>query len=243
MCRLKIILFFFLMASLSAESLPFEPNLPLRKFSKQGPTRHLVNPPFFQDVIVIDPGHGGKDTGAKSLEKPVYLEKRMTLACSNYLRKALELLGYKPLMTRYGDQSLSLEDRVEFAEANFADIFVSVHFNSAPNTDAHGIEVYYYQATDKYNKTKFSKDLAMSILKRSVDFTGARSRKVKHGDFFVIRQTSFPSVLVEGGFLTNSDEMNRLKDPAYLKKLAIGIARGIDDYLSKKRTGQALTKR
>lgn len=240
---LKILSLTFLMGTLSAEKLPFEPNLPLKNFTKQGPSRHLVNPPFFQDVIVIDPGHGGKDTGAKSLEKPVYLEKRLTLACSNYIRKALELLGYKPMMTRTKDQSLSLEDRVEFAEANFADIFVSVHFNSAPNTDAHGIEVYYFHSSDKYSKTKFSKDLAMNILKRSVDYTGARSRKVKHGDFYVIRQTSFPSVLVEGGFLTNSDEMSQLKDPAYLKKLAIGIARGIDDYLTKQRTGKALTKR
>lgn len=215
--------FLFLLA------VPFDP------FNKQSPVRQNINPPFFQDVIVIDPGHGGKDTGAKSLESPIYLEKWLTLACSKYLKKALELLGYKPLLTRTKDHSMTLEDRVEFAEGNRADIFVSIHFNSAPNTDAHGIEVYYFNGS-KNTKMRASKDLALSILKRSVEFTGAHSRKVKHGDFFVIRESSLPSVLVEGGFLTNLDEMNHLKDPAYLKKLAVGIARGIDDYLTKQRS-------
>ena len=217
-------------------------SIPMDPFNKISPTRHPVNPPFFQDVIVIDPGHGGKDTGAKSLETPIYLEKRLTLACSKYLKKALELLGYKPLMTRNADHSLSLEDRVEFCEGNCADLFVSIHFNSAPNTDAHGIEVYYFNNPSKLNKTKASKDLALNILKRSVEFTGARSRKAKHGDYYVIRESSKPSVLVEGGFLTNSDEMNNLKNPAYLKKLAVGIARGIDDYLTKQRNSKSMNK-
>jgi N-acetylmuramoyl-L-alanine amidase len=228
MSALSLILSFFFLGS-----------IPLDPFNKISPTRHPVSPPFFQDVIVIDPGHGGKDTGAKSLEAPIYLEKRLTLACSKYLKKALEILGYKPLMTRTADHSLSLEDRVEFAEGSCADLFVSIHFNSAPNIDAHGIEVYYYNGSGKYNKTKASKDLALNILKRSVEYTGARSRKAKHGDFYVIRESTRPSVLVEGGFLTNTEEMNHLKDPTYLKKLAIGIARGIDDYLTQQRSAKA----
>lgn len=211
---------------------------PKQPFNKQSPIKSSVSPPFFQDIIVIDPGHGGKDTGAKSLGSPVYLEKRLTFVTSQYLKKALELLGYRPLLTRSSDHSLSLGERVEFAKARNADIFVSIHFNSAPNTDAKGIEVYYFQSSDKYSRTKASKELANDILKRSIDFTGARSRKVKHGDYFVIREITLPSVLVEGGFLTNAEEMELLKKPSYLKKLAVGIARGIDDYLTKHRSSK-----
>jgi N-acetylmuramoyl-L-alanine amidase len=73
--------------------------------------------------------------------------------------------------------------------------------------------------------------LAQTVLDHVIESTAAKSRGVKHGNFLVIRETEMPAILVEGGFLTNTSEMDRIKDPSYLKKLALGIAKGIQTYL------------
>lgn len=203
--------------------------------NKQSPIARHVQPPYRKEVIVIDPGHGGKDPGARSLTKPPLLEKRLTLSCAHIVKHSLEALGYKPLMTRKGDQSLTLDDRVEFAQANQPDIFVSIHFNSAPNSDAQGIEVFYFPSKEDTKRAKRSEELAHAILRRSIEWTGAENRRVKSGDFKVIRQSDVPAILIEGGFLTNDEELAKLKNPHYLKRLALGIAKGIDDYLTKNR--------
>lgn len=203
--------------------------------NKQSPIARHVQPPYRKEVIVIDPGHGGKDPGARSLSKPPLLEKRLTLTCAHIVKHSLEALGYKPLLTRKADHSLTLGDRVEFCQANQPDIFVSIHFNSAPNEDAHGIEVFFYPSKEDPKRAKLSEDLAQAILRRSIEWTGAKNRLVKKGDFHVIRQTDVPAILIEGGFLTNEHELAKLKNPHYLKRLGLGIAKGIDDYLTKNR--------
>lgn len=217
---------------LSSCLLTFEPSV--TSLNKQSPTKESVTPPYLQEVVVLDPGHGGKDPGTRSLTKPFFLEKRLTLLLSEAVRHYLKNLGYHALLTRKADHSLALEDRVEFATANVADLFVSIHFNSAPNQDAHGIEVYYFDSKKNPSRAKASKFLAETVLKRTLHYTGAFNRKVKRGDFHVIRETGMPAVLIEAGFMTNDEEMEQIKNPAYLKKLALGIAHGIDDYLAAK---------
>ncbi len=203
--------------------------------NKQSPMAHPVQPPYRKEVIVLDPGHGGKDHGAKSLTKPPILEKHLTLACTQVVRHSLEKLGYRPLITRKSDHSLALEERVEFSKASQPDIFVSIHFNSAPNTDAHGIEIYYFPSKQNKERACLSEELAQNVLRRSLEWTGANNRLVKRGDFHVIRENDVPSILVEGGFMTNDQELEKLKNPHYLKRLGHGIAKGIDDYLTKHR--------
>lgn len=193
----------------------------------------VVPPRVKPKLIVIDPGHGGEDAGTKSLVKPFYQEKFLTLATSRLLGDYLRQMGYEIRMTRNEDIFIPLSDRAVKANQIDPALFVSVHYNSAPSTEANGIEVFYYQSDDNVKRTQSSKELAALVLDSVINTTQAKSRGVKKGNFAVIRETKMPAVLVEGGFLTNQDEMNLIKDPTYLKKLAWGMAKGIDKYLKK----------
>ena len=135
-------------------------------------------------------------------------------------------------MTRTDDTFISLEQRALFANRLNPRLFVSIHYNSAPSKDAEGIEVFYYREEDDKTRETRSKQLAQAILKKTLQHTKAKSRGVKHGNYAVIRQTNMPAVLIEGGFLTNANEMDKIKSTAYQKSLALGIAQGIQDYLT-----------
>lgn len=194
-----------------------------------------IKPPLLvqRSFIMIDPGHGGHDIGTQSISKPRYQEKSLNFVTAQFVKSYLQQLGYRVVLTREEDKFVSLDKRAQMANEQKPAIFVSIHYNSAPSADAQGIEVFYYQSLDKKIRTAKSKKLAQSILRETLAQTQAKSRGVKQGNFAVIRETSMPAVLIEGGFVTNEMEMQKLKDPAYLKKLAWGIVKGIDEYLSK----------
>lgn len=183
----------------------------------------------YKGKILIDPGHGGDDCGTEAGEKQKYREKNLTLSTSRQLKKNLQQLGYQVILSRDSDIFISLADRVQLSQDEMPDLFVSIHFNSAPNPSAQGIEVYYYRAIQE--RAPASRKLAEEILNSVVKKTGAKSRGVKHGNFAVIRDTAVPAVLIEGGFLTNREELNKIKESNYMKKLSIGIAQGIDSFM------------
>ncbi len=181
-------------------------------------------------VIVIDPGHGGKDLGTHS-KQPRYREKELTLTTAKLVANVLQKLGYRVLFTRTTDLFVGLDERAIFANKESADLFVSIHFNSAPNKQAHGIEVYFYDIpSDDPERPKSSKKLAQATMDGIVHLTQAASRGVRHGNFAVIRETKMPAILVECGFLTNEEEMAKLLSKEYLKQLARGIAQGVHTY-------------
>jgi len=182
-------------------------------------------------LIVIDPGHGGKDQGTQSLEGPKYFEKNLTLPTAQILNTYLQGFGYKTIMTRRDDLFVPLKERADFANQRKSYLFVSVHYNAAENSKAHGIEVYYYESADNKERSDKSKALANFVLEGVINNTKGKSRGVKHGNFAVIRETQMPAILIEGGFMTNSDEMQKIKDVAYMKQLAWGIAQGIKQYI------------
>jgi N-acetylmuramoyl-L-alanine amidase len=185
---------------------------------------------FSSDVkplIVIDAGHGGTDEGAKV---NAFMEKKLALTTALLTKKHLEELGYRVIMTRSRDIYLPLQRRVLIANKTKGSLFVSVHFNSSPSADAQGVEIFYFDSKEQW-RTKASKRLANCILYRVIDQTEANSRGIKQGNFHVIRETDMPAVLVEGGFITNRDERGKLRDRAYLNRLAEGIAQGIDKYM------------
>lgn len=182
--------------------------------------------------VMIDPGHGGEDFGTHSLTPPRYQEKYLNLATSYMVQDFLKELGHKSVLTRQKDVFISLEDRALLANREKPTLFVSVHYNAAPSTQADGVEVYYFRSAEDKQRTADSKKLAEMVLNKILFKTQAKSRGVKHGDFAVIRETDMPAILVEGGFLTNEGEMEKLKDPMYLKRVAWGIAEGIHQYLS-----------
>lgn len=186
-----------------------------------------------QWVIVIDPGHGGVDFGTHSLGKTKFHEKYLNLTTAEMLKKFLEQYGYRVVMTRSDDTFISLENRAIFANNLNTKLFVSVHYNSAPNTEAEGVEVFFCRSDSDKSRVSESKLLAQCVLDKIIKNTKAHSRGVKHGNFAVIRQTKMPAILVEGGFLTNTGEMDKIKTLVYQKKMAQSIAQGIKDFLAK----------
>ena len=181
-----------------------------------------ASPPLISTpcLIVVDPGHGGHDVGTQSVSKPRYQEKSFNLVTAKFVKNYLEQLGYQVAMTREEDRFLSLERRARFANEKKPALFV-----------AQGIEVFYYPSlSDKKRATK-SRCLAQLVLKQLLMRTTAKSRGVKQGNFAVIRETQMAAILVESGFLTNESELQKIKEPTYLKKIAKGITDGIDNYL------------
>lgn len=189
-------------------------------------------PKVSKKLIVIDAGHGGDDFGTRSLSQPKYHEKSLNLTTALVLNDFLQKMGYLTMMTRSKDEFIPLQKRAEFANEKKADLFVSVHYNSAPAKQAEGIEIFYFKSDDNKIRSTESDKLATSVLTQVTQLTKAKSRGVKHGNFAVIRETKMPAILIEGGFLTNEREMNKIKDPVYVKNIAWGIAKGIQEFLN-----------
>jgi N-acetylmuramoyl-L-alanine amidase len=215
----SIFIFLLLIFPLSA-STPSYAHKPIRTYK-------ISLPQHAKPLIILDPGHGGSDEGAKV---HYFMEKRVTLMTTLLLRKYLDEMGYRVIMTRSKDVFIPLHRRVSIANKTKAVLFVSVHYNSSPSTEAHGIEVFYNGSGDQ-KRVQQSKKLAASVLGELKTQTQAVSRGVKNGNFHVIRETTMPAILVEGGFMTNPDERTQLRDKRYLEKIAKGIALGIDKYL------------
>ncbi|MEZ5314953.1 MAG: N-acetylmuramoyl-L-alanine amidase [Chlamydiales bacterium] len=196
---------------------------------------------YKKEMIVIDAGHGGKDSGAMS-QKDHYEEKKFTLETAHILNTYLNQLGYKTVMTRSQDTFLSLNSRAEIANSLGADIFISIHYNFATNKDAKGVEVYYLKEEKKLSSPRIlkSKALGAMILNKVITKTNATSRGLKEANFLVIRETEMPAVLFEGGFLSNSHELEYLRDLKYQRLIARGIAQGIDQYLELNRKNLSL---
>ncbi|MEK0447799.1 MAG: hypothetical protein RL088_67 [Verrucomicrobiota bacterium] len=170
-------------------------------------------------VVVIDAGHGGHDRGG--MPNQYYAEKEYALDVAKRLETALRKAGFRTAMTRKGDYFVTLEDRAAMANRYGSNaIFVSIHFNGAPNPDAHGIETYYHSG-------KMSAALARSIHAQVLRATGEEDRRVRSRSFSVLRNTKMPAVLCELGFLTHRDESRRIRTSGYRQRLADAVAAGI----------------
>jgi N-acetylmuramoyl-L-alanine amidase len=180
-------------------------------------------------TIILDPGHGGENDGTKMVIPPYTKEKTLALDTGLKVRDMLEQWGYKVRMTRSRDVFIPLADRVTFAKHHHGYIFVSIHYNHAPNKNAHGIEIFYQE------KSKFmarSKQLATSVLDSIIKRTKSASRGCHPGDYHVLRENkTMPAILIEGGFFSNAVEAKKLSNPQYVRTLSYAIAQGIDDFV------------
>ncbi|HEY9814293.1 MAG TPA: N-acetylmuramoyl-L-alanine amidase, partial [Candidatus Obscuribacterales bacterium] len=178
--------------------------------------------PTSRSLVVIDPGHGGRDPGAVGIDG--LREKDVVLPISLQVASLLEQQGVQTQMTRSDDRELDLAPRVASAERANADLFVSIHANalSMSRPDVNGIETFYYSS---------GRSLAQSIQSNLISTTGMRDRGVKQARFYVLTQTTMPSVLVEVGFVTGSEDASRLRDSAFQTQIAEAIARGILEQL------------
>lgn len=192
------------------------------KKSSQKKTEQAIPKRVKNKVIVIDPGHGGLDTGAS---RGNVLEKDLTLDIALKLRECLRDMGFKNIiMTRSTDKTLTLDERVQIANNNNADIFVSVHINASVKTEINGIETHYYSD----NGYKVAKVVHKELMKN----VNATDRGLFKSKFYVINHTEAPAVLLELGFISNEQERSSLKSDKRQMGSAQAIADGIVNYLT-----------
>ncbi|MCK5835231.1 MAG: N-acetylmuramoyl-L-alanine amidase [Lentisphaeria bacterium] len=192
--------------------------------------------------IIIDPGHGGKDRGAKGR---TYTEKAVALDISKKLATLLRGYGFQVYLTRTGDSFPSLASRPAFAKKRKGDLFLSIHCNSA-TAAAKGIETFLItpkgasstSGGSKRKKTttantfdKYNARLAYEVQNALVAQTRAVDRGIKHAQFVVLDRAPCPAALIEIGFLSNRGEERLLGSRSYQNKVALGIARGVMKYI------------
>lgn len=198
--------------------------------------------------VVIDPGHGGGDNGARS--RSGYTEKTAALDTSLRLEKILKARGVPVVMTRRSDVFITLEERAALASRREGFVFVSMHYNSGPR-QVHGVETFALspqgtpstsssgrlspsdiesQPGNRYNLHNI---LLTDLIHREIAglHTPAGDRGVKRARFVVLREVRIPGVLVEGGFMSNRTDGALIESAAYRQKVAEAVARGIAAYV------------
>jgi N-acetylmuramoyl-L-alanine amidase len=194
-------------------------------------------------VIVIDPGHGGANSGTRSVLDG-RLEKEFTLDWAQRIGALLAANGWTVHLTRTNDVELALSNRVAFAEARQADVFISLHFNSAaPDRRQGGLETYCLTPTgmpssltrgysdnwtDRYPNNAFDEDnflLAVRLHAALLRASGEEDRGIRRARFMgVLNGQKRPAVLLEGGFLSNPAEARKIENPEFRQQLAEAVA-------------------
>lgn len=190
-----------------------------------------------KQVIIIDPGHGGADPGKVGVNNA--LEKDINLSISFKLKTYLEQCGFEVILTRTDDNGLySLEDnnkkradmkkRVSIINETNPVMTLSIHQNSFPQASSKGAQVFYHV------KSPEGKRLAETIqeqLKQVINDGNKRLAK-SNDSYYMLKNTSCPTVIVECGFLSNPTEADLLLEDSYQEKLAYGITEGVKAYLA-----------
>ena len=185
---------------------------------------HGVEKALVGRTIVVDPGHGGYDSGSigtffKTKEKDV------NLAVAKRLQKKLEAAGAKVIMTRESDLKVSLPQRAYIANTNQVDAFLSIHHNTIANPSVSGTITYYYKNQEK----ELAKTVHSELLKKN----GKKDLNTRFGNFHVLRENQKRSILVEISFLTNYQDELHARSSTFQEKSAEGIFEGVVKYLRK----------
>lgn len=196
-------------------------------------------------TIAIDPGHGGYDGGARARDSGVW-EKTLNLKIAQAAGDALAERGARVVMTRTQDVCLAeegsgkarkradLQKRLDLAENAGADVFMSIHLNEYRDRSESGPQVFYQHGADEGR-------LLAGALQESLIRTlqPSRRRSANAGDYYVLRNTALPAVLVECGFLSNAQEEQKLLDEGYQRLIAGALADGVESWLElRARTGE-----
>ena len=220
------------------------------------------------DFIIIDAGHGGKDSGALGYFDAAEKDITLSLAIALKAQLAADYPKLRVYLTRSTDKFLRLEKRSDIAnrhnEGNKFGMFVSIHCNSTLSPRVKGFEVYYLaQNPDnvqmrqlmlrenlRYEKSSYIRKLTSQLMNAQIQresktlarhvFAGLgnrldgmiKSRKVKKADFAVLRGSLMPAILIETGYLTNRDDLKKLKSAEFRKAFTAGVSRGIGSFLS-----------
>ncbi|MFG6150060.1 N-acetylmuramoyl-L-alanine amidase [Halobacillus sp. B23F22_1] len=182
------------------------------------------NSPLEGIHITLDPGHGGSDPGAIGVDNSY--EKNVNLSTAKHTYDELSQAGAKVTMTRSGDQYLTLDERVSISNSYDTDAFISLHYNSSAYASAKGISSYYYDS---------GKDLpwARALQNQLASHTDRQNDGVFNQDFRVVKDNKAPAVLLELGFLSNSEETATVQTESYQSQVADAITQGTIDYFGK----------
>ncbi|MGE5422895.1 MAG: N-acetylmuramoyl-L-alanine amidase [Ignavibacteriales bacterium] len=184
--------------------------------------------------IVLDAGHGGKDPGA--VGRGGTLEKDINLSLISKTGALLEQAGYQVKYTRSDDTYVGLYDRVDTANNQSAQLFISIHCNASESSSKRGNSVYYYVDENRPAAVAQSAQrdlLARSVRDRMIQSLGLSDDGVHDRmGFVVIRYTNMPAILIETAYLSNSQEENLLNDQSFQDNVARSIVDGINNYLS-----------
>lgn len=185
--------------------------------------------------VILDPGHGGSDTGAVGVHGTI--EKDLNLSIALQLMQMLRSRGARVFLTRSSDRDVTskkatteeeLRERVKIARARKGDLYLSIHFNAKPKVEearrARGTYVYYYEPQSFLLASILAKHLALAV--------GEPTYGVNFRSFHVIRQTAMPAVLLEVAFLSNPAEEKKLAQPIFQKRAVLGILNGLQRFLS-----------
>jgi N-acetylmuramoyl-L-alanine amidase len=176
--------------------------------------------------VIIDPGHGGKEIGAKGKVSGIE-EKDINLQVALLVKQDLESAGYSVILTRHkdeqylpGDAKADLSARAQLAKSVGASLFVSIHADQyLPDSKVHGTKVYYYSEGSKEIAQQFHDELTLTLQSKPLG--------IHVNDFIILKENSVPAVLIELGFLTNAVEELKLTDPEYQLKAAQSISKVI----------------
>lgn len=210
-------------------------------------TPQVFGPPPKLRRIVIDAGHGGKDSGARN-DAYGLKEKELNLDVALRLKRMLLQSGYEVVMTRDSDKYIPLEQRPQYANRSNADLFISIHFNAAGSATASGFESFaltpQYQASSKYSKPgrgdgvayagnkqdPWNTLLSYHVQRSLVQSVEGVDRGLKRARFLVLKHLDCPGVLVELGFVSHLPTAQKLRTAAFREKLAEALYQGILAY-------------
>jgi N-acetylmuramoyl-L-alanine amidase len=191
--------------------------------------------PGEENLVVLDPGHGGNDPGA--VGQAGLKEKDVNLDVAKRVKEILTSQNIKTELTREGDNYVDLYERSGMANNYGASVFVSIHMNAHENRDANGTSVFYYcyfngQKEEEIVRQEKSKELANITQQNLLNLLGLRDRGVQQANFAVLRTASMPAVLVEAAFISNYTEENLLAQEYFRQKIAQAVAQGITDFIT-----------
>lgn len=189
-------------------------------------------------TVVLDAGHGEPDGGCVGSDGTK--EAGLNLAVTKMLEKNLADSGFKTVMTREGENGLfkqtegsikekkreDMKKRLNIKNSSGADIFVSIHMNKFEQEKYHGAQVLYDKTNE--NARLLAEKIQAALL--SCDPTNTMQAAANDGSIFLLKSSAIPSVIVECGFLSNAEELKKLKDSKYQQKIAEAVCRGISDY-------------
>ncbi|MGI8820971.1 MAG: N-acetylmuramoyl-L-alanine amidase family protein [Chthoniobacterales bacterium] len=208
------------------------------------PPLREARPPGAIKCVIIDAGHGGQDSGA--IQAGVQ-EKDLTLDVARRVEWLLRAQGLRTVLTREGDEAVSLAQRATLANRQRDGVFVSIHFNEGGRSAAMGVQTFYatrqlsnlglvatwlpfLQQISTAPANLESQSLAAFVQKSLVGRTQAFDRGTHAEQFYVVAHVRHPAVLVEGGFLSNREEMAKLVTEGYRQQLAEAISEGVMRY-------------